>query len=201
MKILFLGNKPSSITKILNDNGNEVMEGFDPIDIHFLEKNRIGFIVSYGYRNLIRQPVLDYLPEKIINLHISYLPWNRGADPNLWSFLEDTPKGVSIHFIDHGIDTGDIIIQKKIEFLKDSETLSTTYNTLQNEIVTLFQEEWPAIRDGYCKRHRQFAGGSIHKSSDKERYLHLLTAGLDTPVNLLKGKALLESLELTSKGN
>ena len=201
MKILFLGNKPSSITKILNDNGNEFMEWFDPIDIHFLEKNKIEFIVSYGYRHLIRQPVLDYLAGKIINLHISYLPWNRGADPNLWSFLEDTPKGVSIHFIDHGIDTGDIIIQKEINFLKDSETLSTTYNRLQNEMVTLFQEEWPAIRDGCCKRHRQFPGGSFHKSSDKERYLHLLTAGLDTPVNLLKGKALLESLELTSKGN
>ncbi len=33
-----------------------------------------------------------YMPKKsIINLHISYLPWNKGAYPNVWSFIDETP--------------------------------------------------------------------------------------------------------------
>ena len=38
-------------------------------------------------------------------MHISYLPFNRGAHPNYWSFKDNSPKGVTIHFIDNGIDT------------------------------------------------------------------------------------------------
>ena len=62
----------------------------------------------------------------IINLHISYLPYNRGAHPNFWSFVENTPSGVSIHQVDSGIDTGKIVIQKQINFnlLKNKKKLT-----------------------------------------------------------------------------
>ena len=53
-----------------------------------------------------------------------------GQDPNLWSFIEDTPKGVTIHEIDEGIDTGDIIFQKEI-VLNSNETLASSYEKLQ----------------------------------------------------------------------
>jgi methionyl-tRNA formyltransferase len=45
---------------------------------------------------------------------LSYLPFNRGAHPNFWSFIEKTQAGVSIHKINKGIDTGNIILRKKI---------------------------------------------------------------------------------------
>ena len=38
--------------------------------------------VSYGYRHILRQSHIDQF-ERIVNMHIAYLPWNRGADPNL----------------------------------------------------------------------------------------------------------------------
>ena len=47
---------------------------------------------------------------------MSYLPYNRGAHPNFWSFVNNTVKGVTIHEIDQGIDTGKIILQKSIKF-------------------------------------------------------------------------------------
>ncbi|MCL0081308.1 hypothetical protein M1N64_03665 [Peptococcaceae bacterium] len=50
---------------------------------------------------------MDKFQGRAINLHISFLPWNRGADPNFWSFIENAPVGVSIHYLDEGIDTGD----------------------------------------------------------------------------------------------
>lgn len=60
---------------------------------------------------------------------MSYLPYNKGTHPNYWSFIENTPKGVMIHEIDKGIDTGNIIVQKKIKlniFLRKNS--DTSYN-------------------------------------------------------------------------
>ena len=37
------------------------------------------FLVSYGYRHILRKNVLDLFPDRAVNLHIAYLPWNRGA--------------------------------------------------------------------------------------------------------------------------
>lgn len=189
MNILLLGKPHSPIEQIVQSNGDEVLGWQDLIDVHFLEANEIDFIISYGYRHIIRSSIINCLSNRIINLHISYLPWNRGADPNLWSFLENSPKGVSIHYIDTGIDTGDIIIQKEVDFNNEGETLSTTYQKLQNEIIWLFKYIWPQMRRGECPRQKQPKGGTFHKSSDKKKFEHLLLKGWDTPVNILKGKA------------
>ena len=40
----------------------------------------------------------------------------QGFSPNFWSLFEDTPTGVTIHLVDEGIDTGDIIYQRKVIF-------------------------------------------------------------------------------------
>ena len=65
-----------------------------------------------------------------VNLHVSYLPWNRGADPNFWSIVEGTPKGITIHKMNYALDKGDIIIQQPIQEFPDTETLETSYNHL-----------------------------------------------------------------------
>ncbi len=193
MRVLVLGEIGSPITTIVKANGNEVVEWIDPIGVDYLRLNRINFIVSFGYRHIIKQPVLEYLSERVINLHISYLPWNRGADPNLWSFLEDTPKGVTIHYVDEGIDTGDIIAQERVEFSKESETLATTYQKLRRGIIDLFAEIWLEIIAGTCPRQKQPSGGSCHKTSDKKRFEYLFVKGWATPVVDLRGKAIPEA--------
>ena len=105
------------------------------------------FIVSYGYQIIIKEPLLELFPGRVINLHISLLPWNRGSDPNLWSFLNDTPKGVTIHRIEKGVDTGDILAQREVVF-DNNETLKTSYDKLTSNIEKLFAEVWPEIRAG-----------------------------------------------------
>ncbi len=194
MKILVLGTMPSRLTPILKEYGCEVIECEDLLGVDFLGENRIDFAVSYRYRYIIRKPIIEYLKGNIINLHISLLPWNRGADPNLWSFLEDSPKGVSIHYIDEGVDTGDIIAQKEVPFDISKETLATTYMKLNAEIVDLFRCQWPLVMDGKASRYRQPSGGSVHKVKDKKRFQHLLAEkGWDAPVEALIGKATLHS--------
>jgi methionyl-tRNA formyltransferase len=109
MNVLFLGPTDSSVLDYLKSTEASVVQTTDPIDAAFFDRRPVDFLASHGYRHIIKPSVLDRLPRRAVNLHISYLPWNRGADPNLWSFIENTPKGVSIHYLDAGVDTGDII--------------------------------------------------------------------------------------------
>ena len=105
-------------------------------------------ILSYGYRKIINKNIIKNIKRPIINLHISYLPYNRGADPNFWSFKNNTPKGVTIHEVDEGIDTGDIIFRKKIKFfIKKDTTLRHTYFILRNEIEILITTS----KNKFCK--------------------------------------------------
>ena len=193
MKIMVLGPPNMVLTSIIKSDGHQFIQSESPVSVHLLRENEVDFIVSYGYRCIITSEVLNHMKNRIINMHISYLPWNRGADPNLWSFLEDTPKGVTIHYMDEGIDTGDIIVQKEIIFEDDKETLATTYQKLQEEILKLFATQWPLIRDGKFRRQKQTGKGTFHNSSDKNKYEHLLTNGWNTPVSTLAGKGKLFS--------
>ena len=91
------------------------------------------------------------MKNNIINLHISLLPWNRGAYPNVWSFLEDTPKGVTIYIIDEGVDTGSILAQEEIYIDENIETLRSSYEKLHREIQALFREKWVEIKNRSVK--------------------------------------------------
>lgn len=189
MKILFLGNSESKLVPFLTESGNQVVCTMERISPEFLFDNQIDFLISYRYRYILKADVLNVLKRKAINLHISLLPWNKGADPNLWSFLEDTPKGVTIHEIDAGVDTGLIINQREVRF-SDSDTLRTTYEILTFEIESLFFEAWKSIVDGNYQTTEHAGSGTFHLKKDKERYQHLLVNGWDTSIKLLKGAAL-----------
>jgi methionyl-tRNA formyltransferase len=190
MNVLLLGIKPSPLVPIVKASRCKVFEADMPISTEYLHNNSVDFVVSYRYRHIIKKNVVEYLKNKIINLHISLLPWNRGADPNLWSFLEDTPKGVTIHHIDEGIDTGDIIAQRSVVFELEHETLATSYFKLNHDIIHLFSEKWPLIKKGKMNSKRQAAGGTFHRSFDKNRFQYLLEEkGWNTPVKELIGQA------------
>jgi len=123
-------------------------------------------IISYGYRYIINNSIVKEYKNKIINLHISYLPFNRGADPNVWSILENTTKGVTIHFIDEGIDTGDILFQKEIIYDEEKHTLASSYNLLQYEIQKMFKDHWSEIVYSMYQPQKQYGAGSIHYIKD-----------------------------------
>ncbi|MFZ5818709.1 MAG: formyltransferase family protein [Chloroflexota bacterium] len=184
--ILFLGPESSSLIIWLKECGEIVVQASEIITPDFVDKCNASFLISYGYRHILGKEILEKFPGKAINLHISYLPWNRGADPNFWSFVENTPKGVTIHYLDEGIDTGDIIVQKEVEFDSRDETLATTYKKLQVEIQELFKQNWLKIKSGKCTRTKQVGEGSFHKLKDKNHLLNLVTNGWDTPITELE---------------
>lgn len=188
MNVLVLRNTLTPVADIIRQHGDNVVEHSELIDLEILKKNNIEFVVSHGYRHIIKPPIVNFMRNRIINLHISLLPWNRGADPNLWSFLENTPKGITIHYLDEGVDTGDIISQREFQFDIGKETLASTYRKLNNEMVELFQKTWPLIRGGGNLRKPQQNGGTNHRVSDKNYFKRLLVNGWDTPVSDILGK-------------
>ncbi|MFK7968296.1 MAG: formyltransferase family protein [Rickettsiaceae bacterium] len=97
-------------------------------------------MISYGFKHILKKDVIESSSAPIINLHISYLPWNRRSHPNFWLFYDCTPSGVTIHLVDEGIDTGAIIYQRYVNFSKDENTYSKTYQRLINEIEQLFKD-------------------------------------------------------------
>ncbi len=188
MNVLVLNNTFTPVADIIRKREDNVVECSEPIDLAFLKSNIVGFIVSHGYKHIIKPSIINYLPDRIINLHISLLPWNRGADPNLWSFLEDTPKGVTIHCLDDGIDTGDILAQQEVDYMPE-DTLRTSYERLSKTMEELFRRVWPNIRSGKQRSISQPQKGSYHRLSDRAKFEYLLTKGWNTPIADLLGKA------------
>lgn len=87
-------------------------------------------IVVTAYGRILPQPVLDVAPMGCINVHGSLLPRHRGAAPIQWAVIEgDTEAGVTTMQMDEGMDTGDILLMKKIAPAKD-ETAGSLFGKL-----------------------------------------------------------------------
>ena len=185
MRVVFLGNIGSPIIQILKSSGDDVTVTSQPLNSKILNELHPEFIVSFGYPHLVSQEVIDFVNGQIINLHISYLPWNRGSDPDFWSLVDNTPKGVTIHYMDATFDTGDIIVQTEV-IVDESDTLSIYRDKLRMAVIQLFEENWARIRKGTCKRQPQETGGSYHRSVDKSEWVHLVKQGADTLVSHIK---------------
>ena len=176
-KILFLGynsEQTSLIDKIqFHKKKWSVKQTQKKINLNTAKK--FNSIIGFGYRHIIDKDIIDNLKYPIINLHISFLPYNKGAHPNFWSFAENTPSGITIHQVDYGIDTGKIIYQKQINFelfkKKQTLTFSKTYKTLINEIENLFLINIEDIINQKFNSSEQIGKGSYHNKKDLPKLL------------------------------
>lgn len=127
----------------------------------------IGLSAYFGY--LLNRVLIESLPGGCINIHPSFLPYNRGTYPNVWSIVDGTPAGATIHYIDEGVDTGDIISQREID-VEAFDTGQSLYDKLEGLAFTLFKESWPDIRTGRSSRVPQRVGvGTLHRKKDVDR--------------------------------
>jgi methionyl-tRNA formyltransferase len=108
MRVLLLTPLPHYLADAITTAGDSYDVSMEPPERWVGD---VDFVVSFGYRHIISARYINALHGRLINIHISLLPWNRGADPNFWSWFDRTPKGVTIHAIDAGVDTGDVLAQ------------------------------------------------------------------------------------------
>ena len=83
-------------------------------------------IVLVNGTQLLRAPILELIPairHGIVNLHTGLSPYSRGANCNLYMLMEGHPElvGVTVHHIDPGIDSGDIILSAQVPMEPDDD--------------------------------------------------------------------------------
>ena len=167
MRLAYLG----PVSKISNELN------LKPIEDELSVLPDVEVIISYRYRHIISKHCLDDFQGRIINIHTSLLPWQRGAHPIFWGFIENTQHGVTIHEIDKGIDTGDIIAQLPV-YAPTTTTFKVAWHILNDAAVDFFIALWPNLLS--VKPQSQNKGiGSIHYISDLDKYL-----GLDWDCNI-----------------
>lgn len=82
----------------------------------WVRDKRPDVIIVYSMSQLLKKNIFSIPKYGTINLHPSFLPAYRGPNPWFWTYYnQDSHGGVTLHYIDEGEDTGDIIYQEKYE--------------------------------------------------------------------------------------
>jgi methionyl-tRNA formyltransferase len=177
---------PNVVKVWSNENNIEVIDSDLASNLKF--RNYDLFLVA-SYGKIIKKEVFDLPRRKTLNIHPSLLPKYRGPSPIVSQILNDEKEiGVSIMQIEEGVDTGPVLIQKKIEIgdwpigrVKLEEILAIMG-------ANLFVEILPTWLSGYLQAVPQDeALATITKKISKED--GLLNLEDDARKNLLKVKA------------
>jgi len=170
MDIIFLGVNDIGlrIYDWLCQRDNVVVRAMltEPEQLDMIKRESPDFIVSIGFDHLVPPEILAVPSEGAVNLHPSYLPYNRGKSPNVWPLIEDTPAGVTLHYMDEEFDTGDIISQEKVP-TDFSDTGKDLHGRLEEAQFELFTEVWPKIESGEVEPSPQEdTAGTYHTTAD-----------------------------------
>ena len=177
MKILFLYNNDCAkeLLKSIEALGHEVVPYSEKLAVDRIKAGKFDLAVSYTYRYILTEDLIDALGGNVVNIHNAYLPYNRGADPNLWSIVEGTPRGVTLHYISAGLDKGDIIAQRLVTE-GDGETLKSSYDNLDKNAKEMFLEAFKDYDKWGELRHAPCGSGTYHSLKDGERIKSVITS-------------------------
>ncbi len=90
-------------------------EAYEKDILRVLKDKNVDLIVLSGYMRFIGKVLLEAYPKAIINLHPAYLPEFPGAHSIQDAFEAGVSQtGVTVHYVDEGVDTGPIIRQKRV---------------------------------------------------------------------------------------
>lgn len=100
----------------------------------------IDLVCLAGFMRLVKEPLLSAFPRRILNIHPSLLPKYPGLEAWVQA-IEDgaTESGCSVHYVDAGMDTGELILQAKVPVLQDDtpETLHARIQVEEHRIYPL----------------------------------------------------------------
>ncbi len=101
----------------------------------WLEEHDVELVVLAGYMHLLTPPFLKRFPERIVNVHPSLLPAFPGAHA-----IEDAlaagarTTGVSVHYVDEGLDTGPLIVQEEVP-VEPRDTLVERIHAVEHRLL------------------------------------------------------------------
>ncbi|MCG3413573.1 phosphoribosylglycinamide formyltransferase [Staphylococcus massiliensis] len=119
----------------------ESKEAYEAEILSYLKEEGVEWVVLAGYMRLIDTTLLDAYEGRMLNIHPSLLPKHKGKDA-IGQALEsgDTKSGSTVHYVDSGMDTGEIIEQMSCE-IEDGETKAS----LESKIKAIEYELYPKV--------------------------------------------------------
>lgn len=129
----------------------------DEVFIKCIQNYEADLFVSMSFNQILRKPIIEAAPLGFINCHAGELPFYRGRNPLNWALINDEKHfGVTAHYIDEGIDTGDIIFQEKV---KISE---------QDDYRTLLEKAFVKCSEVLGEAVKQIAAGEVIRIKQAE---------------------------------
>ena len=146
----------SPVKKVALENNIPV---FQPIkiknDYEKLTEGKIDLIVTCAYGQIIPKEVLNLPKYGCVNVHASILPKYRGSAPIQWAIINgDKETGVTIMYMDEGMDTGDIISISKMA-ITSYDNVGTMHDKLSILGAQALEKELKSIFDGSAIRIKQ----------------------------------------------
>ncbi len=129
------------------------------------------FLISVHWDKIFTKHELEQPRLGALNLHNSYLPWNRGAHACTWAIVDQTPHGATMHWLDGGIDTGSIYHRERLQ-VREGETADELYQRTAELEVKVFAESMRMLKEGNVQKIPQVGMGSYHRKADFERLVN-----------------------------
>jgi folate-dependent phosphoribosylglycinamide formyltransferase PurN len=118
----------------------------DSVD-HFAALD-VDLVVVNNYPFLIGREFLNYFPGRVVNFHSSYLPSYRGLNQSLRVLANLEPTGgVTLHFIEPGADTGNIVAQERF-VIPTNASLDYYKEQVAAGAARILREAWPSLEAG-----------------------------------------------------
>ncbi len=151
----------------LNDDMIFIGKAFrQPQVIKILSNMDLDYIIGVHFPYIIPPKILSIPKIGVLNLHPAYLPFNKGWHTPSWGILEQTPVGGTLHFMDEGVDTGDIVHQKQIE-IHPMDTADSLYRRLKDVEFDVFVEAWEGlVTKTYTREEQKLSSGTFHHKKD-----------------------------------
>jgi phosphoribosylglycinamide formyltransferase-1 len=109
-------------------------EEFDGIIKQVLLENNVDYVVLAGFMRIVTPVLLDAFPMKVINVHPALLPSFPGVDAQKQAFDYGVKiTGVTVHFVDAGMDTGPIIAQVPVPIFSFDDEATVKARILEQE--------------------------------------------------------------------
>ena len=99
--------------------------------VELLQNAGVEWVVLAGYMRMIKPPLLEAFPRRIINIHPSLLPAFPGLEAWRQALAAGVPEtGCTVHYVDAGMDTGEVIAQSRVPVLP-GDTAETLHARIQ----------------------------------------------------------------------
>ena len=141
-------------TKFRNNENLEIIKNINP-----------DYIISILFPYIYKTPIFDHVKIGILNLHPSYLPYNRGWHSCSWCILEGTKIGATLHWIDEGIDTGNLCIQKELN-IEPHYTANDIYHKIKDIELDIFKDALSKIMNNTLESKEQSKDFTEHFKDD-----------------------------------